>query len=740
MNRPGIFARTAVTVLLILCTVLSGCHSGGGKQPAPSPETTDFRSDSGDESVSALLPDSASNADSGSTELPSEESKVMTDSAYLEYTKLGLYAFAAVSDRENVADALPSHSTVQKLTVRAFGDGTAHLTVSDYWGHSAIVRVTVEGGEIREMTVTEPFSDPAVVNVRLAGAVADGVTDDTAAVQAVIDSLKNGGEVLFPAGVYSLRRLVLGEGITLRLQGKVEDATAGYTSDLAARVERGNEFAVLRSQLMANNFILNHQPGTNDHRLSGALGKSNITISGGMIDLNGAIATGAQIDVDLIGPEARSACTNTCAIAVSYGENFLFENIIFKDGYAGHAMQLCGVRHVAVRNCMFAGCTIRTNVKGSAADSDLLITRETIQIEYAHTGAIPPSTFEPGEFYYCSDIAVTGCYFGKSDKAGYQMICIGQHGQNRTANCTGLTIEGNVFDNPYIHALSLLSYVDVTIRGNRFISDREGYDAGYLIALNTKKSNSTYAGTLTSGGNTTVVNGMKFEHDGLLNVSITGNSFLIGGTSNKRLLTAESTGYLPGAQTVDIIRRVEGSFLGDRYIGFLPCNNYIGGLTLSDNRITVSAANYRTDYLATFSQVVGLRIMSNTVSLSQGIAFSDNWSSIAGFRVSSAIPDGQAYGLKFVTDLTGYTILLPDGSGGTITVRSDGSPLTLLLSRSTPHLRFSYTIGEDRCVTVAVEADEGFSFRGWRLGNEKFTPAGASAVLSGDLTLYAICQ
>lgn len=44
-----------------------------------------------------------------------------------------------------------------------------------------------------------------IVNVKDCGAVGDGTTNDTAAIQAAIDSLPaNGGTVLFPVGVYGI--------------------------------------------------------------------------------------------------------------------------------------------------------------------------------------------------------------------------------------------------------------------------------------------------------------------------------------------------------------------------------------------------------------------------------------------------------------------------------------------------------------------------------------------------------
>lgn len=660
----------------------------------------------------------------------------MKDTAYLSYRALGLTAFEVTSDHEEIADAIPGR-TSPEIVVRAYADGEATLTVTDYWGYTAVAQVTVKSGKIRAVTVKRAFSNPKVVNVRLAGAVGDGVANDTDAIQNAIGSLPEGGEVLFPAGVYSIRRLILGEGISLRLQGKAENPTAGYTEELAARVTGGREFAVLKSQLRANNLILNHEPGTNENRLSGALGKSNISISGGVIDLNASIAAGTQIDVNIDGPQARPACTNTCAIAFSYGENYLFDHVIFKDGYAGHAMQLCGVRHAEVRGCMFAGCTIRPNVKGST--DNLLTTRETIQIEYAHTGAIPPSTFEPGEFYYCSDIAVRGCYFGKSDIAGYQMICIGQHGQNGPANCDRLAIEDNVFDNPYISALSLLNYTNVEIRGNEFRSEQPGYAGGTLIALNTKVSNSAYSGKLVSGTAATIYSAMNFEHDGLQNISIRENRFLIAGTSDKRLLNAESTALVPGARTARVVRRVDGSFFGDNFEGFLKCTNYIGNLTFSENEITVTAAHYHSDWFARVSNIVGLRVQNNRFRFGSGVSFSKKWNGYAGISCTREIASADANGLTFQTDLPGYEIRVPDGNGNFIRFRSDGSARTLKLTSGTPHLRFDYEIDENRNVVVRVLVDEGFTFGGWKLNNASYAASG-TVTLNGDLTLFAVCK
>lgn len=61
-------------------------------------------------------------------------------------------------------------------------------------------------------------AETAVLNVKQFGAKADGVSDDTEAVQKAIDGCPNGGRVLFTEGVYLVRPLTLKSDITLELK------------------------------------------------------------------------------------------------------------------------------------------------------------------------------------------------------------------------------------------------------------------------------------------------------------------------------------------------------------------------------------------------------------------------------------------------------------------------------------------------------------------------------------------
>lgn len=77
---------------------------------------------------------------------------------------------------------------------------------------------TTCGGEVKFKTLSET----AVVDVKLLGAKADGVTDDTYFVQMAIDSCPAGGRVTFSEGKYLVRPLVLKSDITLELKKGAE--------------------------------------------------------------------------------------------------------------------------------------------------------------------------------------------------------------------------------------------------------------------------------------------------------------------------------------------------------------------------------------------------------------------------------------------------------------------------------------------------------------------------------------
>jgi len=92
-------------------------------------------------------------------------------------------------------------------------------------------------GSTTARSLANRFAD--VVNVKDFGAVGDGVADDTAAIQAAINSLSSGGSAFFPRGVYltSAELIVDTAGITLEGQGCGDKL---FTSSGAASVIRSS--------------------------------------------------------------------------------------------------------------------------------------------------------------------------------------------------------------------------------------------------------------------------------------------------------------------------------------------------------------------------------------------------------------------------------------------------------------------------------------------------------------------
>lgn len=81
---------------------------------------------------------------------------------------------------------------------------------------------TVEVTQDRDVVTFKTEAETAVIDVKALGAKADGVTDDSYYVQMAIDKCPKGGRVLFTAGSYYTRPVVLKSDITIDLQEGAE--------------------------------------------------------------------------------------------------------------------------------------------------------------------------------------------------------------------------------------------------------------------------------------------------------------------------------------------------------------------------------------------------------------------------------------------------------------------------------------------------------------------------------------
>jgi len=98
-------------------------------------------------------------------------------------------------------------------SVNTLADGTVRL--------SDLHTTNPAAAPVKNLTLSNDGTDlvwrrDLVINVRDYGATGDGITDDTLAVQAAIDSAPNGGGIVFPRGIYKVSSLkIRAHGVTL---------------------------------------------------------------------------------------------------------------------------------------------------------------------------------------------------------------------------------------------------------------------------------------------------------------------------------------------------------------------------------------------------------------------------------------------------------------------------------------------------------------------------------------------
>ena len=142
----------------------------------------------------------------------------------------------------------------QDVTVSGDGTGTpwTALVLNDIWGflHGILVAAgitptgTADTADASQY-LTGVTSLSGYANVKVFGATGDGVTDDTTAVQAAIDSVAAGGGILVPVGTFMCDKLsigsnktILGVGGTLKLNASTNDSllvTPVATSNVVVR-------------------------------------------------------------------------------------------------------------------------------------------------------------------------------------------------------------------------------------------------------------------------------------------------------------------------------------------------------------------------------------------------------------------------------------------------------------------------------------------------------------------------
>lgn len=599
---------------------------------------------------------------------------------------------ASEPSKYGIADAMVDETG--SVIITSYNPGTTVITVKNSYAEKIELTVTVGLDYSIESVAFDKFEMPdKYVYATDYGLASENTgADNSAAFQAAIDALSDGGTVYVPRGIYDIKRTVeIASDIIIRLEGILPEYNTEYSESIAALVNDGN-FAVIRSG--GWDMFMNHK-----HNDWGRNGNDNIVFTGGVIDMQG-----------------KNRCFVWCC-----ADGVLLENVIMKDCPNDHAIQITGSDNVTVRDCMLAGYNVGKNVT----------TAETIQIEGSHPGAISgnyeksPSRFEAYEYYHCENVVIENVYFGKSDKYGSHTFPIGHHGHTDKAAVTGLKIIGCTFDNPRVLAIRCFAYSDVEIADNKFISTESealGGDGRYMIELDFGTGNIKVGDSYLALG---------YERTSCLNYNIHNNIFEIGATSKMggaiKTLTLGTLYFdaraVSDTPTVDFYDQEPYSFTGYKMVG-----NRVENLNIHDNNISMMNGVATSAFY--LNGIIGLNVENNDIDSSAELVTTklEN-KEIYGAQISANCTSIDNFEKNFVVSASSKNSAKP------IVMKGGKSDIKAFCNASLTsayyNIIFSASDGGkieryadyDGLLYVVPASEEGYKFDGYYFNGEKIDSA-----------------
>lgn len=273
-------------------------------------------------------------------------------------------------------------------------------------------------------------------DVKAFGAVGDGVTDDTAAVNAALAYIASvgGGTVNVPAGTYKITsRLSMGANTAL-----IADDNVTYL--------RHYNGGFLSNNLGITGSVTNYQ------------GNGNIIIDGGIWEGN-SIAFYNAFN----------------AIEIGQGDNIKIRNCTFTDVVRAHAVDLSACRNVWFENNKFLGfAAAKTSPDGYGTSSDTLAADRTFS-EAVQTDAHTPASFSFGALdgTPCVNVFFRNNVVGPNPARNDNTFTswgagIGAHGGVNNRYAQNIVVEGNTFADCIFAGVRPFKWVGVSVTGNVF--------------------------------------------------------------------------------------------------------------------------------------------------------------------------------------------------------------------------------------------------------------------------------
>lgn len=238
----------------------------------------------------------------------------------------------------------------------------------------------ITGGRLQYML--ERLNTSSTVNVETFGAVGDGITDDTASIQAALDFANDsgGGLVQFtPGKTYAVSTFLV-----------VYDYTTIYAYGATIK-------AIGNSGLLRN--------FRSDETFSAYDGHSHIQILGGVWDGNAFNGSTGSV----------TAMTNVMGFV--HSADITIRDATIQNVSSSHGVEFNSTENAKVINCNFLG------YQDNTADSSRQYA-EAVQIDIAVSGSSSIGAFDSTP---SRNILVDGCYFGVSARCGKFGRAVGSH-------------------------------------------------------------------------------------------------------------------------------------------------------------------------------------------------------------------------------------------------------------------------------------------------------------------------
>lgn len=268
----------------------------------------------------------------------------------------------------------------------------------------------------------------------------NGIHDDTKALQACIDEVRDGGTVYFPDGTYLLSgALIFYSNQHLKFSDK-------------ATLLRSAESELLTRYLLAS---------YSEPEWAGYEGTHDVIISGGIFDGNEKLTE-------------RATLVNTV-----HCNNITIDGCRFVHCAYWHCIEINGTQNTTIQNCIFDGPSYTVKTEN--------LFNEQIQLDMSREGSYGPVYDCDGKLidFCCDDTPCRNIVIRNNIFKCDGFPGVGHHGD---INHNNILIENNIFDGPSGREGKSRGYIffrpmvyNITVRGNAFLAPEESDSPSYGI-------------------------------------------------------------------------------------------------------------------------------------------------------------------------------------------------------------------------------------------------------------------